>query len=145
MIKQLSIEELDYVTHLESMLFDKPWSSSQLISHLNSNNLIWGAWEKGELQGYLIVSEVAHEWEIYRIAVANEFRRMGIAHSLLFHFEKQCQSDDLIFLEVNETNSSAQKLYEKEGFSITGRRKAYYSDGKDAILMMKNVENDGIL
>jgi len=39
-------------------------------------------------------------------------------------------------LEVKDTNIAAQKLYEKFGFSVKGRRKNYYQqDGHDALIM----------
>ena len=40
-----------------------------------------------------------------------------------------------IFLEVRESNAAARGLYEKCGFTITGRRKSYYNHpAEDAVL-----------
>ncbi len=139
MIKEINFEQVNDVTCLESDLFSAPWSSSQLDSHLSSKNKIWGFWRENDLLGYLIVSQVADEWEIYRIAVVEQARRQGIAHDLIMHFQKLCNINDRVFLEVNEVNHSAQRFYAEEGFAEVGRRKGYYADGNDAILMMKNV------
>ena len=40
-------------------------------------------------------------------------------------------------LEVRESNINAQKLYLKSGYTKAGKRKGYYSDGEDAIVMLK--------
>jgi len=47
-------------------------------------------------------------------------------------------SDDLLTLEVRESNIAALKLYKRAGFKITGRRKHYYNKpDEDAIIMSK--------
>jgi len=40
-----------------------------------------------------------------------------------------------VHLEVRPTNATAISLYNRCGFITTGRRKAYYENGEDAILM----------
>ncbi len=128
------------ISDIESQLFDHSWTTEQIRSHLNSGNPIWAfTGENKEIHGYLMVTEIAGEWEIYRIAVVPEWRRRGVAHTLISHLESLCKSGDSIFLEVKCTNISAIKLYENEGFVENGLRKGYYSDGTDAILMMKKV------
>ena len=42
-----------------------------------------------------------------------------------------------LFLDVAESNTSARALYDAAGFAQTGRRRAYYADGDDAILMTR--------
>ena len=39
-------------------------------------------------------------------------------------------------LEVRESNIAAQRLYLKSGYEKKGKRKGYYSDGEDAIVMI---------
>ncbi len=45
-----------------------------------------------------------------------------------------------ILLEVHEMNLNAVKLYYSLGFTEFGRRKDYYKDGAQALLMVKKVE-----
>jgi ribosomal-protein-alanine N-acetyltransferase len=46
-----------------------------------------------------------------------------------------------LFIEVAADNTAARALYERAGFAVTGRRKAYYEKPggarQDAIVMMK--------
>jgi ribosomal-protein-alanine N-acetyltransferase len=140
MLIVLSEKDLLLVTQNETAIFEHPWSEKQISDHFTSGNPIWGFYDsKGEMRGYLIASEVFGEWEIFRVAVLPEFRRTGIASEILMEFEKICAGGDSIFLEVNATNAPAVGLYSKMGFETVGRRKGYYSDGNDAILMMKKL------
>jgi ribosomal-protein-alanine N-acetyltransferase len=45
--------------------------------------------------------------------------------------------DNEAFLEVKASNKGAQRLYAKLGFEEVGRRRRYYSDGSDAVLMRR--------
>ncbi|HEY6006742.1 MAG TPA: ribosomal-protein-alanine N-acetyltransferase, partial [Geobacteraceae bacterium] len=42
---------------------------------------------------------------------------------------------EFVSLEVRPSNQEAILLYTRLGFTETGRRKRYYQDGEDAILM----------
>ncbi len=139
MIDTLDVKDSLVLSQIESELFGNPWNEKQIISHFDSGNIIWGYWDEfRQIQGYLMVVEIVGEWEIYRIAVRPPFRRKGIAQQLLTHLYKECSIGDSIFLEVRDSNKSARNLYSKEGFVENGIRKNYYTDGSDAILMMKS-------
>ena len=43
-------------------------------------------------------------------------------------------------LEVRESNEKAIALYEKFGLSVKAKRKAYYDNGEDALLMVREFE-----
>ena len=67
-----------------------------------------------------------------------DFRRQGVGERLLRDalLDAKNLGARLAFLEVRETNTAAQAMYEKFGFRITGKRPRYYRDnGEDAILM----------
>ena len=44
-----------------------------------------------------------------------------------------------ITLEVRDSNTAAQSLYEKLGFVRVGRRKGYYSDNNEDAIIMWNM------
>src|SRR6478735_11250544 len=74
---------------------------------------------------------------VVSVAVLPEHRRKGIGEGLVLEAiggVKLKKSDEL-YLEVRCSNSDAVKLYEKLGFIIKQRLKAYYRDGEDAYLM----------
>ena len=48
-----------------------------------------------------------------------------------------------IFLDVSERNVPARHLYERAGYREVGRRRRYYADGADALLMRLDLAADG--
>ena len=44
-----------------------------------------------------------------------------------------------LFLEVSTANKAALRLYKTCGFDTEGRRKAYYRDGSDALVLRRNL------
>lgn len=48
-----------------------------------------------------------------------------------------------IFLEVSVENAAARRLYARAGYTQIGRRKAYYADGTDALVLEKWLREDG--
>ena len=82
---------------------------------------------------------LADEGHITNVAVAKAFRRQGIGDALVEDFIRLAVQKQLVFvrLEVRESNLGAISLYEKKGFVPVGRRKRYYDNTEDAILMTK--------
>jgi len=74
---------------------------------------------------------------VVSIAVIDEHRRKGFGSVLVDESIKGVKSihGSELYLEVRCSNNDAVRLYEKLGFSITQRLKAYYRDGEDAYLM----------
>jgi ribosomal-protein-alanine N-acetyltransferase len=74
---------------------------------------------------------------IVSIAILPEHRRKGIGIGLVEEaiIGVKLKKSDELYLEVRRSNNEAIKLYEKLGFIIKQRLKAYYRDGEDAYLM----------
>ena len=74
---------------------------------------------------------------VVSVAVLPDYRQKGIGRALVeeaISGVKLKKSDEL-YLEVRCSNNEAIRLYEKLGFIIKQRLKAYYRDGEDAYLM----------
>ncbi len=74
---------------------------------------------------------------VVSVAVLPEHRRKGIGEGLVQESITgiKLKKSDELYLEVRCSNTEAVKLYEKLGFVIKQRLKAYYRDGEDAYLM----------
>ncbi|TET16525.1 MAG: ribosomal-protein-alanine N-acetyltransferase [Dehalococcoidia bacterium] len=85
--------------------------------------------------GFWIMADEAH---ITNIAVRKIHRRRGIGELLLISIidlATELNARNLT-LEVRASNTAAQSLYYKYGFSQVGLRRGYYTDNKeDAVLM----------
>jgi len=80
---------------------------------------------------------------VVSIAVMIEPRSKGFGSALVNESItgvkiRQCSE---LYLEVRCSNNDAVRLYEKLGFSITQKLKAYYRDGEDAYVMAIDLAN----
>ena len=126
---------------MEKQCFSDPWSEKSLEAQLSGGNSIWlVSEENGVPTGYVIGTEVCGEAELYRIAVLSEYRRKGIADSLMEAFIGKCRERqaEKVFLEVRSLNVPAIALYEKYGFERISVRKGYYGDD-DAVIFAKKL------
>jgi ribosomal-protein-alanine N-acetyltransferase len=75
------------------------------------------------------------------LAVVPEFRRMGVACSLLTEALDAVTKRGAreFYLEVRITNEPGIELYKRLGFSICRRISYYYHDGADAYVMCKKL------
>lgn len=77
--------------------------------------------------------------EVLNLAVAPEFRRRGIGGALLRAGLGALRHRKVgeVFLEVRESNHSAQALYLAHGFRPVGQRSAYYRNPKEDALVLR--------
>ncbi|MFQ5925588.1 MAG: ribosomal protein S18-alanine N-acetyltransferase, partial [Dehalococcoidia bacterium] len=87
------------------------------------------------LVGLWIMGDEAH---LTTIGVREAYRRQGIGELLLISAIDLAimRSSRVVTLEVRASNSVAQALYEKYGFTKVGVRRGYYTDNReDAVIM----------
>jgi ribosomal-protein-alanine acetyltransferase len=90
-----------------------------------------------EIGGFLVARHLTPEWELENIVVDPTERRNGLGMRLIQALLVKARetNSEAVFLEVRESNAAARSLYEKAGFELTGRRKAYYANpAEDAVL-----------
>ncbi|ABU81760.1 ribosomal protein S18-alanine N-acetyltransferase [Ignicoccus hospitalis] len=131
------------IYEIEVSSFDHPFSFlvilSQVILH-GDTSLV--AEVNGKVVGYAIAAkEVDKKLHLLNFAVDPQYRGLGIGSALLESLEKLAKKKGLksIYLEVEEDNYRAMRLYKKMGFVEVGRIRKYYPWGKDAIVMVKEV------
>ena len=83
-----------------------------------------------------LVLETVGSAELLEIAVSPRHQRKGYGRRLLVDFLEGALGKGIteLHLEVRAQNLAARRLYEAHGFINVGCRRAYYSDGADAIL-----------
>ncbi len=91
--------------------------------------------------GMLLGRVAADQAEVLTLAVTPAMRRHGVASALLraARVEITARGGTAMFLEVATGNSSARALYERFGFVEVGRRRRYYADLSDAIVLQMNL------
>lgn len=79
------------------------------------------------------------EAHVMNIAVKENLRRNGYGAKILDFLIGRAKErgKECITLEVREDNIAAIRLYEKLEFVVTGRRKRYYDNRVDAVIMSR--------
>jgi len=141
-IRRLTLSDLDEIERIEREAYPTPWSRSMFAGELaKPSSMSLGAYDPeqaGTLAGYLIISRYVDAWHIMNIAVAQAYRRHGIALTLLDELFVRTETDARrgYTLEVRVSNTSAIALYERAGFYSTGVRRGYYTDNREDALIM---------
>jgi [ribosomal protein S18]-alanine N-acetyltransferase len=139
-LRRLEVHDLDAVEEIERTSYPTPWSRAMFAAELQKpSSLAIGAYhDTGELVGYAIVSRYVDAWHVMNIAVVPEFRRRGIARSLLERLFEVTAADPRrgYTLEVRVSNADAIRLYERLGFEARGLRRGYYTDNREDALIM---------
>jgi ribosomal-protein-alanine N-acetyltransferase len=139
-LRRLEARDLDTVEEIERASYPTPWSRSMFASELRKpSSIALGAFlEEGPLVGYAFVSRYVDAWHVMNIAVAPDFRRRGVARTLLERLFEVTASDPRrgYTLEVRVSNAGAIRLYERLGFEQRGIRRGYYTDNREDALIM---------
>jgi ribosomal-protein-alanine N-acetyltransferase len=87
--------------------------------------------------GFILMRVVADDAEVLTLAVVPAAQRRGIGRALLAEAMGQTRAAGAqrILLEVSEQNEAARALYQAAGFAEIGRRRRYYADGTDALVL----------
>ncbi len=110
-----------------------PWSKKKQ-AHQNEANLYKTQYIIGFSGIWMMVGE-AH---ITNIAVRQQYQRQGIGELLLIatiDLSRELKAETMT-LEVRESNTIAQSLYGKYGFTQVGQRRGYYLDNRESAIIM---------
>ena len=116
---------------LHAAAFRRGWSAEEFERLLIERNVVADRAMSGtRLAGFVISRLAADQAEILSIAVAAPHRGRGLACKLLdVHMRRLvAYGVNSVFLEVDERNVPACRLYAGFGFREVGRRESYYAD-----------------
>jgi ribosomal-protein-alanine N-acetyltransferase len=117
------------IAPLHAASFRRGWSEHEIEGLLADRHVIaHRAMIGGKLAGFILSRLVEDEAEILSVAVARSSQRRGVAGRLLnLHLRRLAgMGARTIFLEVDEHNKPAMRLYERAGFHEISRRSNYY-------------------
>jgi len=141
MISQISKDAFGDLADLHAKCFPRGWSSMELARLAAESGVIALSAGGRRASGFILVRVALDEAEILTLATDPARRREGVARGLLGAALKEAGrlGARTAFLEVSDTNDAAIALYQSTGFVQGGRRRAYYSDGSDALVMEKTL------
>jgi ribosomal-protein-alanine acetyltransferase len=131
-IREAKASDLDQIRAIQSTAPEaSQWQPSDYLTFNCQVALI-----DGQVTGFIVSRRIDDdEREILNVAVHPDFRRLGIASTLLRHEIARCPGAH--FLEVRESNAAARRLYERLGFEIVGARPEYYENPNEPGIVMR--------
>jgi ribosomal-protein-alanine N-acetyltransferase len=114
--------------------FNRGWSEQEFEQLLTDRSVIADRAASGSrIVGFIVSRRAVDEAEILSVAVARNGRGRGLARRLLDLHLRRLAGFGLrtVFLEVDENNTPARRLYARAGFSEVGRRPGYYAQGRE--------------
>lgn len=148
-IRQMAPEDSMAASQLHANRFNPAWSYASFYKFLNDAQILgWCACTQGQQEqmlGFILLRMAADEAEILTILTQKNSEERGIATNLLraaMQALHELQANNL-YLDVDENNHKAIKLYKKFQFKPISTRKAYYNNGAEqkrsnAIVMRYN-------
>jgi ribosomal-protein-alanine N-acetyltransferase len=139
-IRNASLGDLAAILAIERACFADAWREETIEKSLQAEHTITlVAMSDTHTIGYASAWVIGDEGEISRLAVFENERARGIGSALLGELLRQCHAlgAERMYLEVRDGNIAARRLYLAGGFFESGRRKRYYADGEDAVIMCR--------
>ncbi len=136
MVRTANVNDAIKIAELDKRMFEDSLDFNFIYNDILNNPMAhYFVYEDNEeIVGY-INCWVSDNTEILNFCVLDKYQHQGIG-SLLFN-EVDKISNGIISLEVRVSNSKAINFYSKRGFINAAIRKNYYSNGEDAILMVR--------
>lgn len=138
-IRLMSLEDVPKVYDLERACFnDSSWTIDAFYHEVEKNEFArYFVMEyENEIIGYIGLWIVIDQAQVTTVAVTESMRGHGLGKLIveyaMSYARQTCQT---MSLEVRIENGAARHVYEKLGFNYGGKRKNYYGEGEDALVM----------
>ena len=140
-IKHLNEKDIDLCYELDSNTISL-WSKKQWSQEFKKEGIrVLGLFISNLVIGICVFHVVLDEAQINFFAVNQKYRKKGFGSYFMRFIIEQCENLNIkkLFLEVSQTNVTAEKFYNQFDFSTVGIRRNYYKDGSNALLKEKKL------
>ncbi|WP_188207153.1 ribosomal protein S18-alanine N-acetyltransferase [Alkalibacillus aidingensis] len=138
-VRPMVIGDIEDVMVVELTSFKSPWQKQDFIFDLLKNKFSYYLVLENnqKVVGYCGVWIVVDSAQITNIAIHPDERGHKYGEYLFKETLKLAKFEGAqeLTLEVRESNQVAQKMYQKFGLEVVGRREKYYKDQEDALVM----------
>ena len=137
--RRMQIRDVDVIYEIENDLFDDVWSRSSFKFEIKNKkySFPYVLILDDSIAGYFVCWYYKNELHIGNVAIKKDFQGNGYGKLLMHKIFELFPDYKHAYLDVKLSNDEAIGLYLKFGFNILSTRKAYYSNGEDALVMEK--------
>lgn len=140
MIRKYKKEDIPFIVSLEEETLKTTLGYEFFVNGLDSrinSSYVWE--ENGRIQGYISLAYDGNIVEILNFCIGINQQNQGygtyfLSEILDMYYNREATG---AILEVRRGNLQAIRVYEKLGFKEIRVRRAYYSNGEDALVMQK--------
>jgi [ribosomal protein S18]-alanine N-acetyltransferase len=149
-VDRFSVADIDRLIEIAEAAELSHWSRQGFLDHLKDKSTLSIALVSEDLiVGYLVARLVPGtnenpDVELLNLAVCEPRQRGGGGTILMENLLSWCAEHNVakVWLEVRESNLTAQKFYQRFRFYQIGRRKGFYSmPSEDALIMCLELKN----
>jgi ribosomal-protein-alanine N-acetyltransferase len=144
-ISEAGARDAGGMAKLHAASFRRGWSDGEFERMLADRAVVAHRAMLGRvLVGFIISRGAVGEAEILSVAVAASAQGRGLAWAMLhLHLRRLAGLGiQTVFLEVDEDNFPACRLYDKAGFHEVGRRQGYFRDGASPVSAARVLRRD---
>lgn len=145
-IEAATLRDAPRLAQLHGASFHRGWGEAEFEGMIAERNTLVHRLRLGRKTiGFAVSRMGADEAEILSIAIDDAWRGRGLSRDLLITHLGHLAGRGVrrIFLEVEENNAPARRLYERAGFAVVGRRERYYrgagGEQLNALLMRRDL------
>ena len=139
-IRPMTVSDIPFLVSAREK-FPDAWDEKMLLSAFKAGNFFGFVAEDGVPKGFITYSVNVDTADMQDLFVEEDCRKKGVGCALVSAFIESAKLRGLkkLFLEVRENNAPAINLYKKSGFTSISIRKKYYSDGENALVLVKEL------
>jgi ribosomal-protein-alanine N-acetyltransferase len=145
-IEPATLRDAPRLAQLHGASFHRGWGEGEFEQMLSERNTLVDRLRQGRTTiGFAVSRMAADEAELLSIAVDARHRGRSLSRNLLLTHLGHLAGRGVrtVFLEVEENNQPARRLYDRAGFSVAGRRERYYKQASgeqlNAVLMRRDL------
>ena len=139
-IVPMTVADVAEVVRIERASFSTVWPNDAFYNELRTNKLAhyFVGRLRDKIVGYGGIWSILEDAHVTTLAVDPEHRGRRFGEILLLRLIDEAMERNAAWmtLEVRESNTTAQQLYRKYGFTTVTMRAGYYSDDNESALIM---------
>lgn len=145
-VRDMTDNDLNRVMEIENSCFVAPWKLDDLKRELHDNVLanLYVVTVDDHVVGFSNYWQTFDSGTVCQIAIDKRYQHQSLGSRLMDEIIKDAYIKKVktLTLEVRESNKNAINFYLKHGFKIVLSKENYYSNGENAIYMIKEVNID---
>ena len=139
MIREAILNDVDAINKIGCQYSPNFTNTYFMDKEIKSDLSIVLVIDNAGVKGFLFAQNFIENFDLMLIVIDETEREKKYASNLMDYFINNYVRNSTIMLEVSVNNLPALNLYKKYNFNEVNRRKKYYINGDDALVMRREI------